>query len=215
MIPNWLHILAIAYLALGVVCAAAITLDLFRQPQGMWIMAVVWPVTALFGTVWILWQYVNYGRSSVTSDPPLPIRIVHGALHRGAGCTLGDLAAEPLAHELGFTLWGAWLLDYAFAYLLGIVFQYVTIAPMRGLSPARGLVEAIKADTLSLTAWQLGMYGFMALAQLWFFAHVLGVRITPDSVEFWFAMQLAMLCGFATAYPVNAWLVRVGIKQPM
>ena len=185
MIPHWVHVLAIAYLTLGLLCAGAITLDLFRQPQGMWIMAVVWPVTALFGTVWVLWQYTTYGRSSVTDDPPLPIRVANGALHCGAGCTLGDLAAEPLAHALGFTLWGAWLLDYVFAYLLGIVFQYVTITPMRGLSPARGLVEAIKADTLSLTAWQLGMYGFMALARFWFF----GTRMSPATVEFWFVMQ--------------------------
>jgi hypothetical protein len=28
----------------------------------MWIMNVVWPVTALFGTVWIGWQYFSYGR---------------------------------------------------------------------------------------------------------------------------------------------------------
>ena len=33
--------------------------------------------------------------------------------------------------------------------------------------------------------------------------------------EFWFMMQSAMLRGFATSYPVNGWLIRSGIKQPM
>ena len=33
--------------------------------------------------------------------------------------------------------------------------------------------------------------------------------------EFWFMMQIAMLCGFATSYPVNGWLIRSAIKQPM
>ena len=28
-------------------------------------------------------------------------------------------------------------------------------------------------------------------------------------------MQLAMLCGFATAYPVNWWLIRRGLKEKM
>jgi hypothetical protein len=28
-------------------------------------------------------------------------------------------------------------------------------------------------------------------------------------------MQIAMLAGFLTAYPVNSWLLRVGIKEPM
>jgi hypothetical protein len=34
---------------------------------------------------------------------------------------------------------------------------------MRNLSLGQGIFAAIKADTLSLTAWQIGMYGFMAL----------------------------------------------------
>jgi hypothetical protein len=28
-------------------------------------------------------------------------------------------------------------------------------------------------------------------------------------------MQIAMICGFATAYPVNAWLIRSGVKEAM
>jgi hypothetical protein len=28
-------------------------------------------------------------------------------------------------------------------------------------------------------------------------------------------MQIAMWCGDATAYPVNGWLVRTGIKEAM
>jgi hypothetical protein len=62
MIPNWLHSLSIAYLLFGAICAAVIAFDLTRHPQQMWIMNVVWPVTALFGTAWILWQYLTHGR---------------------------------------------------------------------------------------------------------------------------------------------------------
>jgi hypothetical protein len=67
MVPDWLHLLSIAYLSLGGLCAAIIAVDLIGHPQHMWIMNVVWPVTALFGTVWILWQYLwalsNQGES--------------------------------------------------------------------------------------------------------------------------------------------------------
>jgi hypothetical protein len=31
----------------------------------------------------------------------------------------------------------------------------------------------------------------------------------------WFMMQLAMLTGFVTAYPVNRWLIKAGIKESM
>jgi hypothetical protein len=32
---------------------------------------------------------------------------------------------------------------------------------------------------------------------------------------FWFMMQIGLILGFATTYPVNRWLVRVGIKPGM
>ena len=53
MIPAWLPSLSIAVLLLGLVCAVVIAADLVRHTQHIWIMNVVWPVTALFGTVWI------------------------------------------------------------------------------------------------------------------------------------------------------------------
>ncbi len=97
------------------------------------------------------------------------------------------------------------------AFSLGIAFQYFTIKPMRGLSVKLGLKQALKADTLSLTAWQIGMYGWMAIATFVLFGHDLS-KGTPI---FWFMMQLAMWLGFATSYPVNWWLLRRHIKEAM
>jgi hypothetical protein len=59
------------------------------------------------------------------------------------------------------------------------------------------------------------MYGFMAFAYFYLFRYVLGVRLQTDSAEFWFMMQIAMLFGFASSYPVNWWLIRAGIKEKM
>ncbi len=76
-------------------------------------------------------------------------------------------------------------------------------------------MAAVKADTASLIAWQVGMYGFMAFAQFHLFPHLAGQRAPVNSVEFWAAMQLAMVAGFLTSYPVNWWLVSAGIKERM
>ena len=46
--PEWLRLLSIACLILGGVCAAIIAIDLVKHPQKMWIMNVVWPITALY-----------------------------------------------------------------------------------------------------------------------------------------------------------------------
>jgi Domain of unknown function (DUF4396) len=244
MMPMWLHILAIVSLAAGFASAGAIAWDLTRRPQHMWIMNVVWPVTALYATLLGAWGYRRYGRrgahahmmamqsggghASDGSKPPFAVMVGTGAAHCGAGCTLGDIIAEWLAFAFPvIAIWfgyqtlfaekmfAVWVLDYIFAFGLGILFQYFTIAPMRGLSVRDGIIAALKADALSLTAWQVGMYGFMAVAQFWIFRRLLGVRLEVNSVEFWFMMQLAMIAGFITSYPVNWWLLKSGIKEPM
>ena len=139
-----------------------------------------------------------------------------GATHCGAGCTLGDIVAESLIALTPVTLFGrrmfaAWVLDYLLAYGFGIAFQYFTIKPMRQLSPLKGLIAAVKADTLSLTSWQVGMYGWMAIAAFGLF----GRELDHGDPVFWFMMQLAMLAGLLTAYPANWWLLRRGIKEAM
>lgn len=193
----------------------------------MWIMNIVWVVTALFGSVLVGAAYLRYGRPH-HDRPPFPARVAKGTLHCGAGCTLGDIVAEWLAFLFpAVAVWfgwqtvfadkifAVWILDFILAFGLGVIFQYFAIKPMRDIGVGEALVLALKADALSLSAWQIGMYGFMALAHFWLFSRVLGATLSVASVEFWFMMQIAMLCGFVTAYPVNWWLIRRGIKEAM
>jgi hypothetical protein len=235
MFPTWLHWLSIASLLVAGLCSALIAVDETRTPQPMPIMNLVWPLTALFGGLLWLAFYWRHGRSGEAShgagghkETPMAVAVAKGSSHCGAGCTLGDIIAEWLAFAVPgvAVLFGwrslfvektfaVWVLDYLAAFLLGVVFQYFTIKPMRDLSVGEGVRQAVKADFLSITAWQAGMYGLMAILQ---FAALkpMFARIAPvDSPEFWFAMQLAMLAGFVTTYPVNWWLIRRGIKEKM
>ena len=182
MVPGWLHNLAIVSLVLGFVGAGIIVVDESRHPQHMWIMDIVWPVTALFGAGWVAWQYFTYGRLATHEQAenakqqgleppnlrrtPFPVMVANGSLHCGSGCALGDLCAEWLAFTVpaAASVFGwqslfqektfaVWILDFLLAYGFGILFQYFTIAPMRGLSLKEGLWAAIKADTISIAAW--------------------------------------------------------------
>lgn len=230
MIPIWLHWLAIISLAAGMIIAAAIAVDVVRHPQHMGIMNFVWPISALYGSVLALWFYARYGRVQAMHmhKQPFPVIAATGTTHCGAGCTLGDIVAEWLAffypavavwfgwHGLfAEKMFAVWIIDFIFAFVFGIFFQYYAVVPMRGLSFRDGVVAALKSDTLSLTAWQIGMYGFMAFGQFYLFGHLLGVVPETDTPEFWFMMQLAMIAGFITSYPVNWWLIRIGIKEEM
>lgn len=224
-----LNSIAVSSITVGIICFFVIVADIAWHPQQMWIMNIVWPVTALYtGPIGLL-MYYKMGRKMPEKmkmdmnmhhqqqDNQLNWKsVVKGTLHCGSGCTLGDIVAETLllyvsVNVTGNKLVNAWIVDYVFAFIIGIFFQYYAIKPMKNLSPVKALTAALKADALSLTSWQVGMYGGMAIATFLIFKHPLYAN-TPI---FWFVMQFAMVLGFITAYPVNWWLIKKGIKEAM
>src|ERR1700689_3869944 len=46
------------------VCALIIAVNEARHPQKMWIMNLVWPITALYFSIFALWAYFRIGRST-------------------------------------------------------------------------------------------------------------------------------------------------------
>ncbi len=100
MIPHWLHLVSIFALVLGFISAGVIMIDEMRHPQHMWIMSVVWPVVALFGTMLTVWAYFRYGRRATMeavmnaktearepadkSATPFPVMVGKATLHCGS-----------------------------------------------------------------------------------------------------------------------------------
>ena len=217
---------------IAVLCSIWIGIDILGgHPQKMKVMNIVWPVTALYSGLLGLWAYYRFGRRTpnhavrndnqkktgeMKTNRPFWQSVALAASHCGGGCTLGDILSAALLLAFPFAIFGRkifadWAVGYVLAFIIGIVFQYFTIKPMRHLSPGEGLKAAVKADALSLTSWQIGMYGWMAIAVFVLFGH----ELPKTSPVFWFMMQIAMLIGFLTSYPVNWWLVRKGIKEKM
>jgi hypothetical protein len=228
----------ISWISLGAafLCAGIIAADEVRRPQKMWIMNIVWPATALYFSGIALWGYFKFGRSSRrgeqaqasarsahaaggeqgTQGPSLK-QVALATSHCGAGCALADIAVESLVFAAGLTilgvsLWASYVWDFAAAWSLGIVFQYFTIVPMRHLSPGQGILAAAKADTLSILAFQVGMYAWMALVFFKLFPHP---HLHPNQPQFWFMMQIGMICGFFTSFPMNRVLIQRGWKERM
>ena len=78
---------------------------------------------------------------------------------------------------------------------------------MRGLGFRQGMIAAIKIDTLSLIAYEVGMFAWMGFRS-WLF-----LDMQPVTWSYWLMMQIAMVLGFATTYPVNWWLISRGIEK--
>lgn len=232
--PEWLHILAWAYLALCLGCATVLAFDVVRNPQKMWIMDLVWPITGLYFGPVAVWLYRRTKPVSVAGSPkpddeakerlkkldPTREQVSAAVFHCGAGCTLGDIIGETLlflaggvAFVAGSEFGANLLVDFLLAYSFGIVFQYFTIVPMRGLSVGKGIVAAVRADTISIVCFEIGMFAWMAVSRYLLFPEPR--RIHPDMAVFWFMMQIAMIVGCVTAYPANLWLIRKGWKEKM
>ena len=218
MPPTWLTVVAWISLGVGIVSAVAIVLDIFvaGRRQRMAVMEVVWPITALYAGPLAWWAYARYGRPDAPGHGER-VSVGIGVSHCGAGCTLGDILGAWLVFAVGLQLFGLALyaeyaVNFTLAFALGIAFQYAAIKPMRDLGPGEALRDALRADALSLLAFEIGVFGFMAFLQLVLFTDP---HLTPDHGAYWFFMQIAMVLGFATAYPANVWLVRRGVKEGM
>ncbi len=55
------------------------------------------------------------------------------------------------------------------------------------------------------------MFAWMVLTYFVFFHP----HLRPTEAGYWFMMQIAMIVGFATPYPMNWWLIKKGIKESM
>lgn len=181
MPPPWLNALAWFSLGLAFLCAGAIMYDIhghgFRQK--MWIMEVVWRTMALYFGPLAVVAYGRWGRpqtarwQAARGDPPgksFPASACVAVSHCAAGCVLGDIIGGSIIFAGAFEIAGVVLLpeyiaEFALAFVLGIAFQYFSIAPMRNLGLREGIIVALKADTLSLTSFEVGMFGWMALVQ--------------------------------------------------
>jgi hypothetical protein len=234
-----LEVISWISLSIAFVCALIIGIDESRHPQKMWIMNIVWPVTALYFSVFAVWVYYRIGRRMANGamqtmaaapmegqksppkaqgprDPTWEQTVV-SATHCGAGCTLGDIIAEFSIMSLGLTLMGSSLYaefagDLLLAWLLGIAFQYFSIKPMRNLSPGEALIAAIKADTLSILSFEIGLFAWMALT---YFVLFPAPHLMPTNPTYWLMMQAGMVIGFFTSYPMNRLLIVWGTKEVM
>jgi hypothetical protein len=231
MPPHWFDLVAWAALGVGVASALVIVADivLLGNRQHMAIMDFAFPLTALYMGPIALWAYFARGRRMSRKRIHLHAVGMHRGeardsvwqvslsdSHCGAGCALGDVGGEWTVWATGWMIGSTgalgpeYILDLPLAWVFGILFQYFVIAPLRGqLGRLAPLGDAIKSDTLSVLSFEIGLFGWMAVTQY----AILEAPI--DSSSHWFTMQIGMMLGFLTSWPVNRWLLRHGIKEPM
>jgi hypothetical protein len=222
---QWLIIVSWVAVILGLLTAIVIAFDVIALPQHMKIMNVVWPITGLYLPVlgWLLYgDMARRKPMSMAKDMhaapggrPFWKSVFVSTTHCAAGCVIGDIIGAPIVFWAGWTLFGErlyaeYLVLFILAYIFGIAFQYLPIRAMRRISRRVALLEAIKADTLALTAFEIGLFAWMAVI---YFQFVPRPELT--SPTYWFMMQIGMVLGFIASFPPNWYLVRAGVRPGM
>jgi hypothetical protein len=214
----WLNTISWVFIGLGIITALILLVEMIHHPQHMRIMNVVWPITGLYFPVIGLLFYRRIGSPTAGAGSTSPAgEIFLSSSHCGSGCVIGDIIGAPIVFFAGLTildsgLFAEFVVEFLLAYAFGVIFQYIPIRSMRNISRRQALVDAVKADTLSLVAFEVGLFGWMAIVH---FQLMPAYRPEANSPVFWFMMQIGMALGFLTTWPANGFLIKRGIKMEM
>lgn len=222
-LPAWVTPVAWIFVVLAVVSAAAILADVYlrghRQPSRA--MELVWPITALYLGPLALWAYARWGRTA--ADTARASRIdpagsgaptVTFGLPGGAASVLAHLVGVPLVAFTGWTIagldmWAMIAVIAVVALVLLFFFEYSSrAAASAGLRAGRTVGTAAIVAAVTILAFDIGMVGWMVVLYL-------GSLMPPVSqVSFVFLMQVGVVIGLMTAYPVVSGLARRAAPDP-
>ena len=180
--------------------------DIRERNQGIAsMMKLVWTLTVLYSGVFGLAIYWYSGRSQISRDS-FWRRGFRSNSHCYSGCGLGEIVGITLAQGILAlsTLWVA-LITFGFAYLFGYA---LNVGPLmqEGESFREAAKDAILSETPSITIMEIAAIGADLL---------LAATAGIGSVLFWMAMAFSLSIGFIAAYPVNAALITLGVKEGM
>ncbi|MEO8191401.1 MAG: DUF4396 domain-containing protein [Acidobacteriota bacterium] len=142
---------------------------------------------------------------------PLWKQSIGSTIHCLAGDATGVIAAAILTSRFRFPMGIDVVVEYIVGFGFGLlIFQALFMKGMLGIGYGEAVRRTVLSEWLSMNCVMAGMVPVMV---------VLMSRdmraMDPGSVRFWAVMSAATLVGAVTAYPVNWWLVKNGLKHGM
>ncbi|WP_416838644.1 DUF4396 domain-containing protein [Haloferax sp. DFSO52] len=170
------------------------------------LMKGVWALVVLYSGPFGLTVYWYAGRTQISTDS-LWRRGFRSTAHCYSGCGAGEvlgfvLLAGLLAVQSSLVVTaGTFSLAYLFGYAL-------TVGPLmqEGVGFGEAMLDALYSETPSITVMEITAIGTDLLIASQ--AHV-------SDLLFWGALVFSLSVGFVFAFPVNAALVHLGVKEGM
>ncbi len=212
-VPDWMTPVAWIFIAAAVISAVAIAFDIYGRGHRRENVAteLVWVTSALYLGPLAVGLYaqhrnterVSAGHDTEAADAPSTSAVVTG-LPGGGASAVAHLIGVPLVLASGLTiagidLWVMILVIGVLAMLILFVFERTASSSLDHRITAG---TAAGAAVLTVLAFDIGMGGWMLLL------HFNEYMPPADEGPFWFLMQVGIILGLLTGYPVATWLAR-------
>ena len=141
---------------------------------------------------------------------PLWRQGVGSTVHCVAGDATGIIIAAVIVTLFGLPMWQDLIIEYVAGFGVGLfIFQALFMKGMAGGSYTKALRSTLIPEWLSMNTMAGGM--FFAMTQLMMGRDMRAMH--PSEPQFWFVMSISVIVGFATAYPINVWMVAQQLKH--
>ena len=211
-----LNVILWIWFGLTFLSAAFVAWDLLTRTPEMKVMKLGWILVVLYtGPVGLLVYWVSCREPEPGTHErfvaPLWKQAVGSTVHCMAGDATGIIAAAIVTSSLHLTMGLDCLVEYAAGFAFGLlVFQALFMKEVLQTSYGQAVRRTWLPEWLSMNAVMAGMIPVMVVPM----TRDMGA-MEPSSPRFWGVMSLASLVGLIPAYPVNYWLVKVGLKHGM
>jgi len=196
--PDWLTPVAWVFLALALASAIAIAVDIYARGHRHKTVAAefVWIASASYLGPFALAIYARYGRTE--TNPPAGVGVLPGGVASAAAHVIGvPLVIASGLTIAGINLWVLILVIGVLAMVLLFVYERAAASERAGAMPVG---TAVAAAVFTVLAFDVGMGGWMLLL------HFNEFMPPATDASFWFLMQLGIVLGLLTGYPVVRWL---------
>jgi manganese oxidase len=141
---------------------------------------------------------------------PLWKQGVGSTVHCVAGDATGIITAAVITAALGLPMWIDLIVEYTAGFAFGLfIFQALFMKGMMGGTYPRAVKNSFIPEWFSMNMMAAGMFPVMIFLMMGRDMRAM----EPTEPLFWGVMSLGVIVGFATAYPVNVWMVSRNLKH--
>jgi hypothetical protein len=212
----WIDVVLLGWFVLTAASLAFVAIDIRRNPDFRvmkwgWLLVTLYmgPIAAV---LYILSDKEPAPGTHEEFIRPLWKQALGSTIHCVAGDATGIILAATITAIIGFPMWLDLIIEYTAGFVSGLfIFQSLFMKDMMGGTYLKALRMSFVPETVSMNAMMAGMFPTMV-------ALMMGRdmrAMDPTQLLYWGTMSAGVIVGFFIAYPVNAWLVAMGLKHGM